>query len=149
MATTRSNLYAVDGLDGVLRALRAMDKEGQRELRAEVQKIAGKHAAALQRRAASHRDPRVRGVAPTIRAAKDRVPVINIGGARRVQVSGNPRAGDVLFGANWGAASGGPNGWRFPTHDEWIHPTLSGRHAQLVNEWERAVADVAKKWARP
>lgn len=148
MPSTRSNVYAVDGLDGVLRALRHMEKDGQRELRAVVQKIAGKHAAALQRRASSHRDPRVRGIAGTIRAAKDRVPVVNIGGARRVDVSGRPQAGEVLFGANFGANRAGPNGWRFPTHDEWVHPTLAGRHAQLVNEWERAVVDVAQRWAR-
>lgn len=148
MATTRNQVWAVDGLDGVLRALRAMDKEGQRELRAEVQKITDRHARALQRAAASHRDPRVRGLAPSIRAAKDRVPVINVGGARRVPVSGTPRAGDVLFGTEFGANPSGRNAWRFPSHDAWLYPTLEGRHRQLVKEWERAVADVADRWRR-
>lgn len=148
MATTRSNVWAVDGLDATLRVLRSMDKEGQRELRAEVQKITDRHARALQGAAARHRDARVRGLAPTIRAAKDRVPVINVGGARRVPVSGNPQAGQVLFGTEFGAAPSGRNAWRFPTHDAWLYPTLEGRHNQLVKEWERAVADVADRWRR-
>jgi hypothetical protein len=148
VATRSTKLWAVDGLDDVLRALRRLDKEGQRELREAVQNITERHAAAIRNAGARHRDPRVRHVASTVRSAKDRVPTIKVGGAKRGPFRGRPRAGDVLFGTEFGADPAGPNAWRFPSRDAWLYPTLRGRHRQVVNEWERAVDDVLRKWGR-
>jgi hypothetical protein len=147
----KGNLFAVDGLDGVLRAFNRMDKEGQRELRAEVQTITSKHAEAVNRAYGSAGDRRL--AAQNAKAAKDRVPTITVGGAKKVGVRGGARAGDVLFGAEWGANPSGPNAWRFPGINPGpigtvLFPALKGRQAQMVAEWERAVDAVARKWAR-
>jgi hypothetical protein len=149
MAT--KNVWAVDGLNDTLRALRSLPKEANSELRVEVQKLTQKHANALIGAASSHPDSRVRGVAPTIRASKDRVPTVKIGGARRVPVSRPgqpPRAGDVVYGTEFGAEPG-PNAWRFPEKSRsiWLFRTLRGRQAEVVADWNAAVDKVARKWA--
>jgi hypothetical protein len=146
----KRNAFAVEGLDGMLRALNKMDKEGQRELRAEVQAITAKHAEAVNRGYSAASDRRLQ--AQTAKAAKDRVPTIKVGGAAQTGIRGGGRTGDVLFGAEWGAAPGGPNAWRFPGIDPGptgrvLFPALKGRQAQMVAEWERAVDKVARKWA--
>lgn len=136
----------VDGLDEALRALRRMDKEGQAELRAEVQKMAGRHAEALAAVGRAHPDPRVRHVASTVRAKKDRLPTILVGSAKRAPIRGRARAVDLVYGTEFGA--GQSSWWRFPRTQAWIFPTLSARHRQVVREWEDVVDRVARKWAK-
>lgn len=145
------NVFAVDGLDEVLAALKNLPKEANKDLRAEVQKVTQKHAQALIAAASSFPDSRVRGIAPSIRAAKDRIPTIKMGGAKAVPVSRPgkaPRAGDLVFGTEFGARET-PNTWRFPpaTKSYWAFRALRGRQPQLVSEWEAAVERVARKWA--
>lgn len=138
----------VDGLNETLRVLRRMDKEGQKELREAVQGVADKHAAAV--RSAFSRDARWRHIAPTVRAKKDRMPVIMIGGARKAGVSGGATINDLLYGVEFGS-----NDWRFPPRTPrqgrgnagyTIYPTLAARHRQVVDDWQRAVLEVARKW---
>lgn len=151
MAQVQKNVFPTEGLDEVLKALRVLPKEANKELRADVQKLTQKHAQALIAAAASSPDSRVRGIAPTVRASKDRVPTVKIGGAKTVPVSrtGNPpRAGDLVFGTEFGARDT-PNTWRFPpaTKSYWAFKALRGRQPQLIAEWEAAVERVARKWA--
>ncbi len=138
----------VRGLDEALRAIRRMDRDGQRELRAEVQEIAGDHAAAIESAGRRHHDPRVRHVATTVRAKKDRLPTILVGTAKRAPIAGRAKATDLVYGTEFGA--GGDSRWRFPARlvEPWIFPTLSGRHRQLVADWSAAVERVAAKWSR-
>jgi hypothetical protein len=141
----------VDGIGETLALMKGWPKEASKELRAEVQKITGKHAEFLKANAARNPDARVRGQAPTIRAKKDRLPTILVGGARQVPVSRSgkrPRAGDVLFGTEFGARPG-PNAWRFPPARDsyWLFASLAGRQSQVVSEWQQAVEKVARRWA--
>jgi hypothetical protein len=151
MARVSRDVFQVEGLGETLRLLNKLPKEAKKELRAEVQQMTGKHAKYLAAQAARSTDSRVRGQAATIRAKKDRLPTVLIGGARQVKVSRrgpNPRAGDVLFGTEFGARPG-PNAWRFPPARDsyWLFASLKGRQPALLFEWEAAVTKVARKWA--
>jgi hypothetical protein len=148
----KRDVFAVDGLNDTLKALRSLPKEANKELRAEVQRMTVKHAQVLIAAASSSPDSRVRGVAPTIRASKDRVPTVKLGGAKAVPVSRPgkpPRAGDIVFGTEFGADHPGPNAWRFPAKAKsyWAFRSLKGRQPQLVAEWNAAVDKVSRKWA--
>jgi hypothetical protein len=145
------SVFEVEGLGETLALLNKWPKEAKKELRAEVQKMTGKHARHIAQAAARSSDSRVRGQAPTVRAKKDRLPTVLIGGARQVKVSRrgpNPKAGDVLFGTEFGARPG-PNDWRFPPArtSYWLFASLKGRQPALLSEWEEAVTKVARKWA--
>jgi hypothetical protein len=153
MATTKidRSVFEVEGLGELLKLMNGWPADAKKELRAEVQQMTGKHAAYIAAQAARNPDARVRGQAPTVRAKKDRLPTVLIGGARQVKVSrpgANPRAGDVLFGTEFGARPG-PNDWRFPPARDsyWLFASLKNRQDTLVSEWERAVTKVARKWA--
>jgi hypothetical protein len=153
MATAKvdRSVFQVEGLGETLKLLNKWPKEAKKELRAAVQQMTTKHASYIAAQAARHPDSRVRGQAPTVRAKKDRLPTVLIGGARQVKVSRsgpNPRAGDVLFGTEFGARPG-PNAWRFPAARDsyWLFSSLKGRQPALLSEWEAAITKVARKWA--
>ena len=151
MAKVNRDVYQIEGLGETLALMKGWPKEASKELRAEVQQITGKHASYIAAQAARNSDPRVRGQAPTVRAKKDRLPTVLIGGARQVKVSRpgpNPRAGDVLFGTEFGARPG-PNAWRFPPAADsyWLFASLKNRQGALLSEWQQAVEKVARKWA--
>lgn len=149
-------LKAVDELDAVLRVLRRLPKDAQAELRAEVQRITDRHAGAVRSAMAGWPDRRVRELAPTVRAKKDRVPVILIGKAARLSaLSGRPKGTDVLYGAEFGAAQDGPNGFRFPPRTarlgrgnvgHTIYPALRDQQAALASDWEAAVLRAVERW---
>jgi hypothetical protein len=152
MSRVQREVFQVDGIAETLALMKGWPKEASKELRGEVQKMTTKHAAFIAANAARNRDPRVRGQAQTVRAKKDRLPTVLIGGARQIKVSRpgpNPRAGDVLFGTEFGARPG-PNAWRFPPAQDsyWLFASLKNRQAALVSEWQQAVLKVARRWAQ-
>lgn len=150
-APRRRAVVEVDGLNATLRALRRYPKEANAALRDAATGIAERQAANLKQAAASVPDRRVSLQASTIRARRDRIPVVVVGGARRFdRLRGRPRAGDVLFGTEFGAIEGGPNAWRFPPAQSsyWLFRDLSKRHREVVQDWGAAVDRVALDWPR-
>jgi len=146
----------VDGLRDTLRVMRQLPKDAQRELRAEVQRVTDGHAAVIRTAMAGWPDRRVQALASSVRAAKDRVPTVNIGTARRLPIEGNPRGVDVLYGAEFGANQSGRNGWRFPPRTPplgggnagyTIYPALRGRQPQIARDWEAAVLRSVRAWS--
>lgn len=148
MATTKSSIVESPDLRRLLAMMRDLPKEASAELRNLAQSIADKEAEHLKRVARSHRDKRVRELANTIRSRRDRIPVVVIGGAKRLDISGRAKAGDVLFGTEFGATPDGTNGWRFPARADsyWLFRTLEANHEAVVDEWQQAYAFVQRKW---
>jgi hypothetical protein len=146
------SLFQIEGLGETLRIMNKLPKEAKKELKAEVQKMANRYVPYIQKLALSSQDPRVRGLAPSVRAKKDRLPTIIIGGARtKIKVSRPgkpPTAGDVVFGTEFGDYPGS-NDWRFPptAKSYWLFRGLKLRQDALLSEWEAAVTKVARKWA--
>jgi hypothetical protein len=147
----------------LLKTLNEMDADSKTKLKERVKGIAGWVAEEIK--TAATYAPMYRQatkVAQTVRANKDRVPSVTIGGSR-VKFSGGAVSGQVLYGSEFGAdpttANGAfPNGGRrFPypspqrgrgNEGYWIYPTL--RHAQprIAREWHAEVDNVLDNWTK-
>jgi hypothetical protein len=151
---------------GLLKALSAMDKEAQHELKNDVYGISAWTAQGIERAGFAHPIyPRQAAiVARTVRPARDRVPTVYVGGGKG-RVSGGANAGQLLFGNEFGGdrnAFGNRNafpngGYRFPARTSregrgnkgyWIFPTLKGMQPEIKRKWFKAVNDVMDLWAR-
>lgn len=84
MARTRTNDTYVEGLDELLRDLKALPKEYQDELRTASKTIAATYMApAWAMAAASYAGPWGGRIAATVRASRDRIPKVSIGSERK------------------------------------------------------------------
>lgn len=100
------------GVEGLNRALRKLPKDATVELRDASQDVAVKVAEDARRRAEMEPGP-AQFVAPTIRARRDRVPKIAMGGTSKLPPAGSDwthsregdrqTVGDVMWGAEFGA----------------------------------------------
>ncbi len=147
----------------LFKVLNEMDKESKTELKEKVKGIAGWVADDIKRAAATApMSAQAMRVAQTVRANKDRVPSVTIGGSR-VKFSGGAVSGDVLYGSEFGAdptsQSGKfPNGGRrFPyrspqrgqgSEGYWIYPTLRANQPRITREWHEAVNEVLSNWTK-
>ena len=169
MADTRTSVTVRPDLAdyrGLLKALNAMDKEAQFQLKEEVTSISAWTARGIEQAGYAHpiypRQARI--VAATVRAARDRVPTVYIGGGKG-RVSGGANAGQLLFGNEFGGdrnafgnANAFPNGgFRFPPRTAregrgntgyWIFPTLKAMQPEIKRKWFAAVNKVMDNWAR-
>ena len=150
---------------GLLKALSLMDKEAQLQLKDDVHAISkwtaqgiiySSYGAFMPAQAAI--------VASTVRANRDRLPNITIGGSKG-RASGGANAGQLLYGNEFGGernAKGNltafPNGgYRFPERSPregrgnkgwWIFPELVRMQPTIRQRWQDAVNKVMDNWAR-
>jgi len=150
---------------GLLKAISQMDKDSQTVLKTDVQSISNWTATGMVFAAYSAPMPRQAAiVASTIRANKDRIPNITIGGSKG-RASGGANAGQLLFGNEFGSdrnlkgsAGSFPNGgYKFPNRTPgqgrgntgyWIFPTLKAMQPEIRRRWLNAVNNVMDNWAR-
>ena len=151
---------------GLLKAINVMDKEAQFELKNEVASISAWTASSIKQSAYTQSPmPRQAAiVAETVRAARDRVPSVYVGGSKG-KASGGANAGQLLFGNEFGGdrnafgnSSAFPNGgYRFPARTSregrgnigyWIFPTLKAMQPEIKKRWFAAVNKVMDNWAR-
>ena len=150
---------------GLLKAISQMDKDSQTVLKTDVASISAWTAQGMAY--AAYGAPMARQaviVASTIRANKDRVPNITIGGSKG-RASGGANSGQLLFGNEFGSdrnikGSKGlfPNGgYRFPDRSPregrgnagyWIFPTLKAMQPEIRRRWFNAIEKVLDNWAR-
>lgn len=128
-----------------LRALRKMDKEFKASAKDQAVKISETEAQRIK--SAAHTKQQ-RLAAQTIRARRGLTPSIAAGGFGRVTTSKgrSVRAGDVFFGAEFGA-SRYP---QFPAHKGrqgyFFWPTIRGDADMITSQWTVALDDLAKDW---
>jgi hypothetical protein len=151
-------------LRGLYKALNAMDDDSKKGLKDDVTAISGWTGNAV--RVAGYTSARMPAqaalVANTVRANKDRIPNITIGGSKG-RASGGANAGVLLFGNEFGAdrnakGSSGlfPNGgFKFPdrspsegrgSRGHWIFPTLKALQPEVTRRWFEAVDKVFSNW---
>jgi len=155
----------------VLRALNQMDKDSKTELKDKVQGISAWSAQEI-RMGARYAEPGVyfmqmSPVVDTVRANRDRIPNVTIGGSKKV-FKNHVEAGKILFGAEFGGAiwaknwnvkarkmevvSGANKAWRrFPQKHRsgyWIFPNLKRIQPELTNRWHHAIDQVFKTWSQ-
>jgi hypothetical protein len=169
MADTRQTIrFQPDlrDLRGLLKALNKMDDDSKKALKDDVTSISGWTAGAIKTSGyVGARFPKqAQIVVATVRANKDRIPNITIGGSRG-RVSGGANAGILLYGNEFGGSpessigvSGFANGgYRFPERSPregrgnkgyWIFPTLKAIQPEITRRWKNAVGEVYENWKR-
>lgn len=147
-------------LRGLYAAFRAMDKDSQVKLKNDVSLISAWSAGEIKQGAfnAPMTAQSIR-VSETVRANKDRIPNVTIGGSR-TRFSGGAVSGQVLFGNEFGANPQGkaafPNGGRrFPFRSPsqgrgntgyWIFKSLKAIQPEITHRWKYAVTQVLDNW---
>lgn len=126
-------------------ALRGVDAELRRQARGELRSAAAESAAGLvlllRQAAAAASTPQAVLMAPTIRVKADVLPIVQIGGSRRVGHRRTP-AGRLV----WGSESGGerftqPRGGAY-----WITPTVNAyARTGAARAYQRAVVGVLRR----
>jgi hypothetical protein len=151
-------------LRGLFRALNAMEKEANVELKDDVQSITMWMAGAIKTSAyvGARMPAQAAIIAPTVRGNRDRIPNVTIGGSRG-RASGGANAGQLLFGNEFGGdrnafgtQSAFPNGgYKFPPRSPrlgrgnegyWIFPTLRAAQPEITRRWIDAVEKVFDNW---
>ena len=151
---------------GLLNALNKMDDASKKELKDDVTSISVWTAGAIKTSGyVGARFPKqAQIVVATVRANKDRIPNITIGGSRG-RVSGGANAGILLYGNEFGGSpessigiSGFANGgYRFPERSPregrgnkgyWIYPTLKSLQPEITRRWKAAVGKVYGEWKK-
>lgn len=145
----------ITGAREMLRAFKRLPKDATKELRAANKEISRSLAAKIKTAAAG--SPRQGpAVAPSVRAGADRIPNVQAGGARRAgkqtRRSRGQRpttAGDLVFGANFGATYLR----QFPAHnggagsdDYFFFKTVERNMPAIADEWTDAAERVLRKW---
>lgn len=157
--TVRRSVVDVQDLRQLERVLRKVGKEARAQARDRTNVIATKLGNIIRRGHPS--GERYAFLAQTVRARRGDVPKVAIGGAKRANLRRHngrqqPRAGDLIFGMEFGA-SRPENAWRFPkrapragrgNYGYWVYRQAGAYQPQLVAEWERALEPLLKEWAR-
>lgn len=140
----------VDGLLETLKAVQALEADLRKETNAELRQAAGVCATGLvsklQRAAVTCGVPVAPLVARSIRVKSDRLPVVSIGGSRRVGRGGAP-AGVLLWGSEQGP-KGDVNRFAVETNlaGYWIAPTVAAfARDEAVTAYKRAVYELLHK----
>jgi hypothetical protein len=141
----------------MLRAFRAVPKDASKQLRDANLEISRDLAMKIRGAAASSVAAQGPIVAPSVRAGRDRVPNVTAGGSRRAgRQSRRSRgqrpttAGDLIFGANFGAA----HLRQFPAHnggagsdDYFFFRTVEHEMGDISDRWTKAAENVLSDWA--
>ena len=144
-------------LRNLYKAFREMDEGSKLALKDEVTSISAWSATELKTSYTMNPYPaQAQKVAATIRANKDKIPNVTIGGNKGL-FSGGARSGQVLFGSEFGGPAPFANGGRrFPERSPaqgrgnegyGIFKKLKEIQPRLTREWKDAVTKhVIKKW---
>lgn len=143
---TRSNKqfdYYVEGLNELLRGLRKLGPEANKELRTASKTIAQSHMVpAWQSAALNYAGPWGEVIANSVKAGSDRVPKVTIGG-NRPRFSGGATATMVRYPSSAGKARGSFAPFQ---QTNWIEQARDYQPAAIA-EWGRAVDKVIAKWS--
>ncbi|MBK1785137.1 hypothetical protein [Prauserella cavernicola] len=150
----------IDGVRDTLQALQAMPKDANEQLRERSMALATVLAedAALSGRAEGAQAALVAG---TVKARRDRVPVVEAGGTKRLGRNKAP-AWALLFGSVFGMNRrsgwfGAPRfreatGRQYRPHGGqdayWFFPVIEANQARIAREWNAAASEIARKFGR-
>jgi hypothetical protein len=146
--------FQIEGMKETIQAFNKLDKDGKNAARDEVVKISQLLAERIRARAPA--DKRYQNLAVSVRAGRDRVPVIYIGGRATPRVSGGGGPRELVIGMEFGADQTGPNSWRFPARTPrqgrgnagyWIYPTLKANQDDIIRLWFDAMDRIIEEWS--
>jgi hypothetical protein len=136
----------VVGVEETLSAFKGLEsdmrKQANAELRVAAKECAGGLVTALQAAAAGAATPVAARVASSIKVKSDRIPVVSIGGSKRVGRRGAPASALV-----WGSEQGGKNFAASAGGSYWIAPTVDAyASSAAIPRYNRAVWDTMRRW---
>ena len=137
----RVNEAYIPGLNGLLRDLRKLPKDAQGELRSASVVIANRHMVPAWRAAALRAGPWGHVIAESVRARRDRVPAVIIGGGRK-KFSGGATATMVRYPSARGRVR--PSIPAAFTRTDWMRSVRPAYIGQAVQEWGDAVGRVCR-----
>lgn len=148
----------IHGVRPILAAFRKLPKDASSALRDKSGELAARLAKSAQR-AGQAAGAQAAAVASTVRVARDRLPAIQAGGAKRI-TRGRVAAYRLLFGSEFGAS--GRYGWyaqtrysqsegrQFPPHQGqrgmWFFPTVERESPAIAKGWHEAVEEIVTKF---
>lgn len=149
----------IDGLRETLQAFREMPKDANDELRDRSRELA--QVLADRARAAGQAEGgQAALVAGTVKAARDRVPVVQAGGTRKLGRHKAPAWG-LLFASEFGMTR--RSGWyasprygrstarQYQPHQGqqgiWFFPTVEGAQTEISRQWNQAADAIVRKFS--
>lgn len=135
---------SIEGVHAYLRAFRDLPKDASAEIRESSLKLSKELVEAA--RAAGFAEGSQAGlVATTVRAAKDRVPVVVAGGTKRLGSNKKP-AFKLLFGSEFGS----DQFKQFKPHvgkgSIWFHKQIEENSVEIAAEWKKAADEIIRKF---
>lgn len=139
----------VEGITETLKAFQGLEadlrKDANSEIRQAAKTCATVLAGQLARAAAGSGVPVAPRVASSIKVKSDRIPVIQIGGSKKVGRRGAPAA-KLVWGSEQGP-KGDTNHWGVPpSAGYWIRPTVEAfQQSEAVAVYKRAIVDLQRR----
>lgn len=137
----------VTGWNETLAAFRGLPKEASAALRDESTKLATTLAGRVAN-AARGDSPQSALMAPTVRARRDRVPVIEAGGTSRVGSRSKP-AYKILFGSEFGARTYRQFRPHVGRGSYWMFKTVLANQSAIDQAWNRVATDIERYFSLP
>jgi hypothetical protein len=153
MASVKMSVRA-DGVKETLKAYNKLDKDAKAKAKDKVKEVS--EVLARRIRGSAPGDPRYGILAQSVKAGRDRVPVIRVGGRATPRVSGGGGPRELVIGMEFGADQAGPNSWRLPPRTPkrgkgnagyWIFPTATREQTSIVKLWQDSLDPVLNDWA--
>lgn len=145
-------------LRGLFNAFKTLDDEANTTLKTRVTSISAWSADEIRQAAPLNPFPKqAQKVALTIRANKDKIPNVTVGGSKQ-KFSGGAVSGQILFGSEFGGPSPFKRGGRrFPYRSPakgrgnagyTIFKKLHEIQPEITRQWKSAVDDVLNNWSK-
>lgn len=139
----------IDGAQATLAAFRDLPKEASDELREKSLELSDLMARWLQG-AGSAEGRQAALLAGTVKAKRDRLPYVMVGGTKRIgrawPGAGRAPAYQLLFGSEFGSS----RGHGFKPHrgraGYWIFPTVEAEESTISRKWNEAADEVVAKF---
>lgn len=135
----------ISGVDEVITAFRRMPKAANKALRDRTKELS--QVMAAHAKAAARGDSAQSALmAPTVRARRDRLPVVVAGGSKRVGRNRKP-AYKILFGSEFGATYLAQYRPHVGAGSYWFFDTFDKRQHEIERKWLQIADDVVLAWA--
>lgn len=135
----------IDGLREVLAALKQLPKDASAELKVKAKEIATELAKSA-RASGIAEGSQAALVATTVKAMKDRVPVIQAGGTKKLGRNKKP-AYKLLFGSEFGSDRLEQYKPHIGQDSYWFFKTVEDEQATVSRKWLEAADEVIRKFS--
>lgn len=136
----------VSGMRETLAAFKALPKDASDALRDASKELAESLVTSIKQAAGRARQPQATILGATVKVRRDRVPVIIVGGTKRIGRNKVP-AWRILFGGEFGS-----NRYRqfhqrhTGTEGTWFFPTVERDKAQIADAWDKAADEIVTRF---